>query len=54
MSEDSKKTLAYAAITITASLLISLGITITFNYTYVNQQFTNIYNTLSNIQEQVS
>ena len=54
MSVDPKKTLAYAAITITASLLISLGITITFNYTYVNQQFTNIYNVLSNLQEQVS
>ena len=54
MSVDTKKALAYAAITITCSLLISLGITITFNYTYVNQQFTNIYNTLANIQEQVS
>ena len=54
MSVDSKKALAYAAITITASILLTLGITITFNYTYVNQQFTNIYNTLSNIQEQVS
>ncbi len=54
MSVDPKKALAYAAITITASLLISLGITITFNYTYVNQQFTNIYNVLTNLQEQVS
>jgi len=54
MSVDSKKALAYAAITITASILLTLGITITFNYTYVNQQFTNIYSTLSNIQEQVS
>ena len=54
MSVDTKKALAYAAITITCSLLISLGITITFNYTYVNQQFTNIYNTLANIQEEVS
>jgi hypothetical protein len=55
MSIDStKKTLAYAAITITASLLVSLGITITFNYTYVNQQFTNIYSTLTSIQEQIS
>jgi len=45
------KVLGLTALAIAVSVALSLSVTVIFNYTYVNQQFTNIYTLIAGIKD---